>query len=253
MMLLFHGSILRVMTLVSGYNKHDLGDHGREIIFGVREIMKIFSFWSLRCILANEIIFNADYQVSWSHDDETVQFTIVAENDGPIGFGINSQPNMHHAEMVIMGITSCEPECEAFVTEVRGGDRNGKPTIVENSIWRKVSSEKLGEKGQRIIIERPIRPTNCENEELSSSSVRLLWSLFPGPIVAITNESLMKYHGAVRRGAKTTHIIDHKPGLKIFLGTAPWEIYFVYFLVSRATFFALPVAFIKHLKMPKKC
>lgn len=165
-------------------------------------------------VVSHEIEFNQNYNVSWEVHDQAIQFTLFVNNIGSVGFGINSRGSMHDAEMIIMGITGtdCEynVECEGFITELRGRDHNGRPTVISNSIWKKISMQRTDGDAVKIIIERPVNPDKCTYISLSTSTIRLLWSLFDGPAVEITNESLMSYHSA-RRGSKTTHLLDHAP------------------------------------------
>ena len=99
---------------------------------------------------------------------QEIEFTVTVNHNGNIGFGLTNQEDLDQAERVIMGVTGSD---SGFLLDSDGS----------RSIYKLLSAKKISSGVQRLIFTRPIKPQNCDFE-LTSSTIRLLWSRYSGPI-----------------------------------------------------------------------
>ena len=118
-------------------------------------IKRLF-FWKLFKISFNDLIF------------KEIQFTVTVNHDGNIGFGLTNQEDLDQAEQVIMGVTG---QNTGFLQNADGS----------RSMYKLISATRVNSQIQRLTFTRPLKPLNCDFE-LTSSTIRLLWSRYEGPI-----------------------------------------------------------------------
>lgn len=97
-----------------------------------------------------------------------IQFTVTVNHNGNIGFGLTNQEDLDQAEQVIMGVTG---QNSGFLQNADGS----------RSMYKLISAKRVNSQVQRLTFTRPLKPLNCDFE-LTSSTIRLLWSRYEGPI-----------------------------------------------------------------------
>ena len=99
---------------------------------------------------------------------QEIQFTVTVNHNGNIGFGLTNQEDLDQAEQVIMGVTG---QNTGFLQNADGS----------RSMYKLISAKRVNSQVQRLTFTRPLKPLNCDFE-LTSSTIRLLWSRYEGPI-----------------------------------------------------------------------